>query len=67
MQTFWLILLAAPGLLIAVLAFLGLLVTGIRRAGCGSIRHASGGRVDSITRRVLGVGVRNPSSNDKSR
>jgi hypothetical protein len=67
MQTFYIILLAAPVLLIAALAFLALVVTGIRRAGRGSIRHASGGHVDSITRRVLGVGVRNPPCDDEGR
>ena len=67
MQTFYIIMVAAPFLLIAALVFLALVVTGIRRAGRGSIRHASGGRLDSITRRVLGVGVRNPSCDDERR
>jgi hypothetical protein len=40
MHTFYIILLAAPVLLIAALAFLALVVTGIRRAGRGSIRVA---------------------------
>jgi hypothetical protein len=42
MQTLWLILLTAPFLLIMMLAFLALLVAGIRRTGRTFIRHTGG-------------------------
>jgi hypothetical protein len=67
MQTFWLILLAAPFLLIVMLAFLALLVAGIRRGDRASLHNSSRNCVDSITRRVLGVGVRNESNDDEGR
>jgi hypothetical protein len=67
MQIFWLILLAAPFLLIVTLAFLALLVAGIRRGDRASLHSSSSSRVDSITRRVLGVRVRNTSSDDEGR
>jgi hypothetical protein len=64
METFWIILLAAPTLLIAVLAFLALIVTSIRRGDRRSLYDGPGGRADRITRRVLRVGVRNSSSDE---
>jgi hypothetical protein len=66
MNAFAVILLAAPILLIVVLVFLTLIVTGIRRADRRSLRNFSGKRLDSITRRLVG-GVRNASRDDEDR
>lgn len=66
MEIFALILLATPVLLIVMLVFLVLIVTGIRRADRASLRNSSGDRLDSITRRFVG-GVRNVSRDEEDR
>jgi formate hydrogenlyase subunit 4 len=64
MNAFALILIASPILLIAVLIFLVLIVSGIRRADRASLRNRPGHRLDSITRHLVG-GVRNASRDDE--
>jgi hypothetical protein len=66
MNAFALILLAAPFLLIVVLVFLALIVAGIRRADRSSLRNSPTGRLDSLTRGLVG-GVRNASRDDEDR
>jgi hypothetical protein len=62
MNAFYLILAASPLLFLGVVAFLAVIARGIRRGDRANLTDSSGGRVDSITRRVLGVGVRANSS-----
>jgi len=66
MEIFALVLIAAPVLLIVVLVFLVLIVTGIRRTDRTSLRNSSGNRLGSITRSLVG-GVRDVSRNDEDR
>jgi hypothetical protein len=65
-NVFAFILLAAPTLLIVILVFVALIVTGIRRADRRSLRNPSGKRLDAITRRLVG-GVRNAPHDDQDR
>ncbi len=67
MGAFFIILLAVPFLLIAVLTAAAIVATSIRRCDRASIRRASCCRMDLIARRLLGVGVRDTSSDDKDR
>jgi hypothetical protein len=66
MTAFWLILAASPTLLLCAVAFLAVIVTGIRKGDRGDLRSPARNRIDSITRRVVGVGVRNNSDGEGS-
>jgi hypothetical protein len=66
MHSFTIVLLAAPTLLVGVLAFLGVLVIGIHRADRNSLSRSPGSRLDSITRRIIG-GARNAAHDDRER
>jgi hypothetical protein len=63
---FYLILAASPLLILGVTVFLVLIARGIRRGDRAYLGDSSGRRLDSITRRVLGVGVR-ANSDDEDR
>lgn len=67
MNGFYLILAASPLLFLGVVVFLVLIAKGIRRGDRAYLGDPSGDRVDSITRRVIGIGVRAPESDDKDR
>ena len=58
MNAFWIILAASPVLLLGVVAFFVLIVVGVRKRDRGDLASPPGGRLDAITRRVVGVGTR---------
>jgi hypothetical protein len=59
MNAFWIILAASPVLLLGVVAFFVAIVVGIRKGDRGDLATPPANRIDAITRRVVGVGVRN--------
>jgi hypothetical protein len=58
MIAFYIILAASPVLLLGVVAFLVLIVVGVRRGDRGDLASPPSNRIDAITRRVAGLGVR---------
>lgn len=58
MIAFYIILAACPVLLLGLVAFLVLIVLGVRRGDRGDLRSPARDRIDAFTRRVTGVGVR---------
>jgi hypothetical protein len=58
MNAFCISLAACAVLLLAVVAFLIFIVIGVRRGDLGDLSSPAGSRIDSITRRVIGVGIR---------
>jgi hypothetical protein len=65
MNGFYLILTASPLLILSAVAFLALIARGIRRGDHAYLGDPPGNRVDSITRRVLGVGTRANSGDEE--
>lgn len=65
MNVFWLILAASPVLLLLAVAFLVLIVIGVRKGDRGDLKSPPRNRLDAITRRVAGVGVRNDAHDGK--
>jgi hypothetical protein len=61
MTAFYIILAASPVLLLGTVAFFVIIVVGIRRGDRGDLTTPPKTRIDAISRRVSGVGVRNPS------
>ena len=59
MNAFWIILAACPVLLLGVVAFFVFIVVGVRKGDRGDLSSPPSNRIDAITRRVTGVGVRN--------
>jgi hypothetical protein len=57
-NTFSISLAACPVLLLAAVAFLILIAIGVREGDLGDPPSPAGSRIDAITRRVTGVGVR---------
>jgi hypothetical protein len=57
-NAFWIILAASPVLLLGTVAVFVLIVIGIRKGDRGDLASPPGNRLDAITRRVVGVGVR---------
>jgi hypothetical protein len=55
---FYIVLAASPVLLLSAVAFLVLIVVGVRKGDRGDLDSPASNRTDAITRRVLGVGVR---------
>jgi hypothetical protein len=66
MNAFWIILAASPVLLLGVVALFVLIVVGIRKGDRGDLASPPGSRLDAITRRVVGVGVRNDTDDEES-
>jgi hypothetical protein len=65
MNSFYITLAASPALLLGAVAFLVFIVAGIRRGDRSDLGSPARDRIDAITRRVVGVGVRNdPSGED---
>jgi hypothetical protein len=58
MIAFYIILAASPVLLLGAVAFLALIVAGIRKGDRGDLASPVRNRIDAITRRVVGLGVR---------
>ena len=51
-------------LLLAAVAFLTFVVIGVRKADLGDLSSPAGSRIDAITRRVTGVGIRRNEEGD---
>jgi hypothetical protein len=58
MIAFYVILAASPVLLLGAVAFLVLIVAGVRKRDRGDLAAPARNRIDAITRRVVGLGVR---------
>jgi hypothetical protein len=58
MIAFYIILAASPVLLLGVVAFLVLIVAGVRKRDRGDLAAPDRNRIDAITRRMTGLGVR---------
>ena len=58
MIAFYIILAASPVLLLGAVAFLVLIVVRIRKGDRCDLASPASSRIDAITRRVVGVGVR---------
>ncbi len=58
MNVFWIILAASPVLCLGTVALFVLIVVGIRKGDRGDLASPPGNRLDAVTRRVVGVGVR---------
>ncbi len=65
MNAFWIILAASPVLLLGVVAFFMVIVVGIRKGDRGDLATPPSNRLDAITRRVTGVGVRNDAGDEE--
>jgi hypothetical protein len=65
MIVFYIILAASPVLLLGAVAFLVLIVIGVRKRDRGDLAAPDRNRIDAITRRMTGLGVRN-SGKDES-
>jgi hypothetical protein len=59
MIAFYIILAASPVLLLGAVAFLVLIVAGVRKRDRGDLAAPDRNRIDAITRRMTGLGVRN--------
>lgn len=62
-HAFYVILAASAAPFLAAVAFLIFVVAGIRRGDRADLTLPANGRIDAITRRVLGLGVRNDPDN----
>jgi hypothetical protein len=58
MNAFYITLAVSPVLLLGAVAFLALVVVGIRRGDHHDLASPARNRIDAITRHVAGVGVR---------
>jgi hypothetical protein len=58
MIAFYIILAASPVLLLGAVAFLVLIVAGVRKRDRGDLAVPDRNRIDAITRRMTGLGVR---------
>jgi hypothetical protein len=58
MIAFYIILAASPVLLLGAVAFLVLIVVGIRKRDRSNLAAPDRNRIDAITRRMTGLGVR---------
>ena len=65
MIVFYIILAASPVLLLGVVAFLVLIVVGVRKRDRGDLASPARNRIDAIARRMTGLGVRG-SGKDES-
>jgi hypothetical protein len=61
---FYIILAAAPALVLVAVAFLVLIVAGVRRGDRRDLASPPSSRIDAITRRVVGLGVRSKGEDD---
>ena len=64
MIAFYIILAASPVLLLVAVAFLVLIVVGVRKRDRGDLAAPDRNRIDAITRRITGLGVRNGGEDD---
>ena len=64
MNVFCISLAVCPVLLLGAVAFLILIAIGVRKGDCGDLSAPAGSRIDAITRRVIGVGIRRNEEGD---
>jgi len=64
MNAFCISLAACLVLLLAAVVFLVFIVIGVRTGDLGDLSSPAGSRIDAITRRVTGVGVRRNEEGD---
>jgi hypothetical protein len=64
MNAFCIGLAACPVLLLGAVAFLIFIAIGVRRGDLGDLSAPAGSRIDAITRRVIGVGIRRNEEGD---
>ncbi len=64
MIAFYVILAASPVLLLGAVAFLVLIVAGIRKGDRPDLASSPSSRIDAITRRVVGLGVRSKGEDE---
>jgi hypothetical protein len=64
MNAFWIILAARPVLLLFVVAFFVLIVVGVRKGDRSDLASPPSSRIDAITRRVAGLGVRSKGEDE---
>jgi hypothetical protein len=64
MIAFYIILAASPVLLLGAVAFLALIVAGIRKGDRHDLTSSPSSRIDAITRRVVGLGIRSKGEDD---
>ena len=64
MIAFYVILAASPVLLLGSVAFLVLIVAGIRKGDRRDLAASPSSRIDTITRRVVGLGVRSKGEDE---
>lgn len=65
MSAFYVILAACPILLLGAVAFLVMVVVGIRKGDRSDLTPVPRNRFDAITRRVVGVGVRSDDNENE--
>ena len=65
MIAFYIILAASPVLLLCAIVFLVLIVAGVRKRDRSGLASPARNRIDAITRRMTGLGIRN-GGEDKS-
>ncbi len=66
MITFYVVLAASLALFLGAVAFLILIVTGIRRRDRGDLASPPRNRIDAITRRMTGLGTRRSEDSEGS-
>jgi hypothetical protein len=64
MIAFYIILAASPVLLLGAVAFLALIVIGVRKGDRCNLASPPSSRIDAITRRVVGLGVRSKGEDE---
>jgi hypothetical protein len=64
MIAFYIMLAASPVLLLGVIAFLVLIVIGVRKRDRSDLAAPAANRIDAIARRMTGLGVRNGGKDD---
>ena len=64
MVAFYVILAASPVLFLGAVAFFVLIVAGVRRGDRRDLASPASSRIDAITRRVVGLGVRRTGEDD---
>jgi hypothetical protein len=64
MIAFYIVLAASPVLLLVAVAFLVLIAAGVRRGDRRDLASPPSNRIDSITRRLVGLGVRSKGEDE---
>jgi hypothetical protein len=64
MNAFCISLAACPALLLAAVALLIFIAIGVRKGDRGDLSSPAGSRIDAVTRRVIGVGIRRDEEGD---